>query len=151
MMYRQITVRDAAYEKEKELRSAVLRKPLGLELSKEDIKDDANRDHLVAIDSLGRVVGCVLMSKEGDAARIRQMAVAESVQHQGIGRALIQRMEKIAIQMECKKATMHARCLAQGFYEKLGYKVISSVFLELEIPHVVMEKTLSLMAPNERS
>jgi predicted GNAT family N-acyltransferase len=37
---------------------------------------------------------------------------------------------------------MHARKNAIGFYEKMGYQVTSEEFLEVTIPHVVMEKKL---------
>jgi GNAT superfamily N-acetyltransferase len=124
MLYRQITPEDAEYPGEQELRSAVLRRPLGLELSREDIQEDRARIHLVAIDAQERVVGCVLMAREGDTARIRQMAVAKGVQRQGVGRELMRQIEAIAIRMGCPRASMHARCGARGFYEKLGYKAV---------------------------
>jgi predicted GNAT family N-acyltransferase len=37
---------------------------------------------------------------------------------------------------------MHARKDAQGFYEKMGYKVSGGEFSEITIPHLVMEKKL---------
>ena len=37
---------------------------------------------------------------------------------------------------------MHARANAVGFYEKMGYKVIGDEFIEVTIPHYVMEKRL---------
>jgi predicted GNAT family N-acyltransferase len=37
---------------------------------------------------------------------------------------------------------MHARKSATGFYEKLGYTTDGQEFLEVTLPHVVMEKLL---------
>jgi predicted GNAT family N-acyltransferase len=37
---------------------------------------------------------------------------------------------------------MHARKTALGFYEKLGYRVAGDEFIEVTIPHYVMEKDL---------
>jgi predicted GNAT family N-acyltransferase len=37
---------------------------------------------------------------------------------------------------------MHARDTAIGFYEKYGYKVKGEQFIELNIPHHIMEKRL---------
>jgi predicted GNAT family N-acyltransferase len=37
---------------------------------------------------------------------------------------------------------MHARDTAIGFYEKLGYKVKGDGFIEVNVPHHVMEKEL---------
>jgi hypothetical protein len=58
MLYRQITIHDPEYAKEKELRLSVLRKPLGLPLSPEDTQNDGDRIHLVA---LGRVFKFVIV------------------------------------------------------------------------------------------
>jgi len=143
MLYRQITIHDPEYAKEKELRLAVLRKPLGLALSAEDTQNDGDRIHLVAQDAPGEVVGCVLVEKEGLSARIRQMAVADSHRFKGIGRHLVQFAERVSEQWGCSCVYMHARCEAREFYEKLGYRVMSSVFNELDIPHVTMNKQLA--------
>jgi predicted GNAT family N-acyltransferase len=37
---------------------------------------------------------------------------------------------------------MHARKSAVGFYEKLGYHIASEEFMEVNIPHYMMEKML---------
>jgi predicted GNAT family N-acyltransferase len=37
---------------------------------------------------------------------------------------------------------MHARVNAVGFYEKVGYRVHGDQFVEVTIPHYVMEKQL---------
>jgi predicted GNAT family N-acyltransferase len=37
---------------------------------------------------------------------------------------------------------MHARKTAKGFYEKLGYAVTGDEFMEVTIPHYIMEKAL---------
>jgi predicted GNAT family N-acyltransferase len=37
---------------------------------------------------------------------------------------------------------MHARKTAAGFYRKFGYEISGQEFLELSLPHVIMEKQL---------
>jgi predicted GNAT family N-acyltransferase len=37
---------------------------------------------------------------------------------------------------------MHARDTAIGFYEKFGFKVNGNEFIEVNVPHHVMEKRL---------
>jgi predicted GNAT family N-acyltransferase len=37
---------------------------------------------------------------------------------------------------------MHARSNAVGFYEKVGYRTIGEQFMEVTIPHFIMEKKL---------
>jgi predicted GNAT family N-acyltransferase len=140
MVFRRISTRDPEYAQELALRQAALREPLGLVLSAEDVRDDGERLHLLALDASGRAMGCVLVTLEGASARIRQMAVAEELRGRGLGRELMVRAEAIALEHGCVKVYLHARWEVHGFYEKLGYRVVSPLFLELEIPHVEMEK-----------
>jgi ribosomal protein S18 acetylase RimI-like enzyme len=50
--------------------------------------------------------------------------------------------ENIARDRGYKILSMHARINAVGFYEKMGYKVASEQFVEVTMPHYVMEKRL---------
>jgi predicted GNAT family N-acyltransferase len=70
------------------------------------------------------------------------MAVPNSMQGKGIGRALMVFAENIARDLGYKRLTMHARKTALGFYQKLGYQVTGDEFLEVTIPHFIMEKVL---------
>ena len=142
--YRQITTVDREYEAEKALRNRVLRAPLGLTLSEEDVRGEAQQIHVLALDERGEVVGCVLVAPSADGtARIRQMAVQEDFRGKGIGVGLMAQAETIACALPARKVTMHARLSARGFYERLGYRVTSEPFIEVTIPHVAMEKTLN--------
>lgn len=58
----------------------------------------------------------------------------------GLGRALMaESIKAIKNKMQCRKICMDAQKHAAGFYEKLGFKVMSDEFLEEGIVHVVME------------
>jgi GNAT superfamily N-acetyltransferase len=74
--------------------------------------------------------------------RLRQMAVNNTLQGKGIGRALMNFAENLARDRGYKRLTMHARKTAVGFYERLGYQISSPEFEEVTIPHYVMEKWL---------
>ena len=50
--------------------------------------------------------------------------------------------ENIARDMGYQTLMMHARVTATGFYEKMGYVKNDGQFIEITIPHVVMEKKL---------
>jgi predicted GNAT family N-acyltransferase len=140
---KQITTTDAEYESEKALRDAVLRRPLGMSLSADDLRGEDGQIHWVAIDEAGRVVGCVLLDPgTGGTGQIRQMAVAESRRGRGIGAALIARIEETARGLGIRKLLMHARAYARGFYERQGYHAASDVYIALTIPHIDMEKEL---------
>ena len=90
-----------------------------------------------------RLLGCCLLSPQDKATvRLRQMAVPNNMQGKGIGRALMIFAENIARDLGYKKLCMHARKTAKGFYEKLGYAVTGDEFMEVTIPHYIMEKAL---------
>ena len=50
--------------------------------------------------------------------------------------------ENLARDRGYKIMTMNARKNTAGFYERMGYKVTSNEFIQLTIPHIVMEKQL---------
>ena len=140
--YRQITVHDPLYDQEKELRTRILRTPLGLALTEADLRGEDQQVHIVALDEDEQVKGCVLVAFSGDRARIRQIAVDGDCQGKGVGRELMLRAEQ-AIRVRGKQTVMlHARITARGFFEKLGYRAVSGVFTEVTVPHIVLEKTL---------
>jgi predicted GNAT family N-acyltransferase len=125
-----------------ELRYHVLRKPLGLSFTKEDLEAEANFIHIGCFDE-DKIEGCCMLVPEGEkTVRLRQMAVTDGLQGKGIGRVLMNFAENVAKDMGNKKLNMHARKTALGFYEKLGYKICSDEFEEVNIPHYVMEKEL---------
>jgi len=143
--HRIITTADPEYESEKALRNRALRVPLGLTLSAADISGDDGPTHLVAIDDVGTVVACVLLEFPGDGtAHIRQMAVEEACRGRGIGAGLIAYAEQTARAMGIRKVNMYARVYARGFYERLGYHAVSQEFIAVTIPHIEMEKDLTI-------
>jgi GNAT superfamily N-acetyltransferase len=84
----------------------------------------------------------MLVREDAKSCRLRQMAVLNNLQGKGIGRALMNFAENIARDQGYRKLIMHARKTAVGFYEKLGYSVVGDEFLEVTIPHYIMEKKL---------
>ncbi len=124
------------------MRTDILRKPLGLTFTQEEL--DKERDEvLIGAFEDERMLGCCMLIKQPDnTVRLRQMAVMNNLQGKGIGRALMHFAENIARDMGYKKLSMHARKTAAGFYEKLGYQVTGDEFFEVTIPHYVMEKIL---------
>ncbi len=130
------------YQEMVELRRTILRKPLGLEFDPKELERE-KEDILIGCFEDDKLEGCCLLTKTDDKAiRLRQMAVLSGLQGKGFGRVLMQFAENIARDRGYKTITMHARKTAVGFYQKLGYKVSSDEFLELSIPHYIMEKDL---------
>ena len=130
------------YQQMVQLRNDILRKPLGLVFEKEELEKEAD-DILIGAFEDDRMLGCcMLIETEPGTVRLRQMAVLKNLQGKGVGRALMQFAENIARDRGYKKITMHARKTATGFYEKLGYVISGGEFMEVTLPHVVMEKRL---------
>jgi len=130
------------YEKMLKLRNDLLRKPLGLHFSTEEL-DKEKDDVLMGAFEDDRLLGCCLLTQvDARIIRLRQMAVPNNLQGKGIGRALMIFAENIARDMGYEILMMHARVTATGFYEKMGYVKKDGQFIEVTIPHIIMEKRL---------
>jgi predicted GNAT family N-acyltransferase len=125
------------------LRDAVLRAPLGLSLSCEDLEGESEHSFFVAL-LHGAVVGCLALTPQIDGqVQMRQVAVDPSLQGSGIGRSLVQAAELYASRQRLSRIVLHARETATQFYKQLGYRVEGEPFVEVGIPHRFMEKTLA--------
>jgi ribosomal protein S18 acetylase RimI-like enzyme len=130
------------YRQMVKLRDDVLRKPLGLGFTPQELESE-KENMLIGAFEEEDILGCCMLVEEGpETVRLRQMAVLNNLQGKGIGRALMTFAENIARDRGYRKLSMHARKNAIGFYEKMGYKVASDEFTEVTIPHFVMEKRL---------
>lgn len=130
------------YDQMVQIRMDILRKPLGLNFTPEELEKEKEEVLIGAFED-DRILGCcMLIKQEPGTVRLRQMAVMNNLQGKGIGRALMNFAENIARDLGYKKLVMHARKTATGFYEKQGYRISGEEFTEVTIPHYVMEKTL---------
>lgn len=130
------------YQQMVDLRHEILRKPLGLSFSQEEL-DKEKHEILIGAFEDDLMLGCCMLVKIlPTECRLRQMAVQNTLRGKGIGKALMVFAENIARDRGFKKMTMHARASALGFYEKLGYTIIGNEFEEITIPHYIMEKEL---------
>ena len=142
MAFRIIEHGTKEYQQMIDLRDHVLRKPLGLSFSREDLEKE-KEDILIGCFDDDKLEACCLLTKvDPKTVRLRQMAVLSGLQGKGVGRILMQFAENIARDRGYRKLLMHARKTALGFYEKLGYRVNGDEFVEVTIPHFVMEKDL---------
>ncbi len=124
------------------LREEILRRPLGLSFTPEELEKEKGNLMMAAYDDDKMLGCCMLVAEEPHTVRLRQMAVRNDLQGKGVGKALIQFAENLARDHGYRRITMHARKNALGFYEKMGYRVHGNEFEEVTIPHYVMEKDL---------
>lgn len=124
------------------LRDGLLRAPLGLDYSEEDVAAEATDVHVVAIEK-GEIVGTLLLrGREPGFVQMRQVAVAQKKHGRGIGKDLVKFAEAL-VWAECgDEIFLHSRESVVGFYEKLGYERVGDVFVEVGIPHLKMRKRL---------
>jgi GNAT superfamily N-acetyltransferase len=130
------------YHQMVKLRDDILRKPLGLGFTPEELEGEKDNMLIAAFEDEDILGCCMLVEEKADTVRLRQMAVLNDLQGKGIGRALMNFAENIARDRGYKTLTMHARINAVGFYEKMGYKTVGDQFIEVTMPHYVMEKRL---------
>ena len=130
------------YKQMVDLRYEILRKPLHLSFEAGEL-DKEQHDILIGAFEEEKILGCCLLTRiDKHAVRLRQMAVQNNLQGKGIGASMMHFAENVASDAGYKKLIMHARITAIGFYEKLGYKVTGHQFMEISIPHCIMEKKL---------
>ena len=130
------------YQQMLKLRDDILRKPLGLTFSPQELEKEKENLLIGAFEDEDMLGCCMLVEEKPGTVRLRQMAVLNDLQGKGIGRALMNFAENLARDSGYKILSMHARKNAIGFYEKMGYKVSGNEFIEVTIPHYVMEKEL---------
>ncbi len=124
------------------LRDLVLRKPLNLHFSQEDLAKEGSDYHIGATDG-DQIVGILLLTPLGDKRlKMRQVAVHPKCQGEGIGKKLVDFAEDFAIHLDFDIMELNARKTAVPFYLTKGYHTIGDEFVEVGIPHFKMSKGL---------
>jgi GNAT superfamily N-acetyltransferase len=130
------------YQKMIKLREDILRKPLGLTFDPAELEEEKENMLIGAFEDEKMLGCCMLVEEKPGTVRLRQMAVLNDLQGKGIGRALMNFAENLARDGGYKILSMHARKNSIGFYEKMGYNIKGDEFIEITIPHYIMEKQL---------
>jgi predicted GNAT family N-acyltransferase len=137
-----ITYHSSEYHEMLALRYKILREPWGLSFSEEDLQREED-DIFIACRENGCITGCCILTRISDeVVKLRQMAVDIPYQGKNVGRKIMAFAEQYAVEHGYSKVKLHARKTASGFYAKCGYAVSGEEFLEIGIPHFLMEKYL---------
>jgi predicted GNAT family N-acyltransferase len=130
----------ADYRQAVALRQKLLRDPLGLRFSSDDLAAEADERHFGAYARDGEILATLsLKPLKPGLWKMRQVAVSMEFQGTGIGRNLVYFAEN---QIAAACIELHARATVVGFYEKLGYTAYGPEFLEVTLPHRAMRKKL---------
>ena len=132
-----------AYDETVRLRDDILRKPLGLSFTAEDLALEFDSIHLACYDNHWNLMACLVMVWKGEDLKMRQVAVGEAFQRRGIGQFLVAESERVALEYGALKLVLNARETAVPFYQKLAYSTDGDRFEEVGIPHFKMYKKLS--------
>ena len=125
------------------LRHEVLRIPLGLAFTVDQLASESDSHHLAVFDEEGHILGCLMLTPHGDGEiQMRQVAVKPETQGTGLGRALVEEGERKARELGFTRIMLHARDVAIGFYARLGYVREGDLFTEVGIVHQQMAKNL---------
>ena len=142
MALKQIDHGSKEYKQMIALRMEILRKPLGLSFSDDELAKE-KEDILIGAFDEDTILACCLLTKiDNTTVKLRQMAVQNNLQGKGIGASMMSFAETVARDKGYKRLMMHARNTAIGFYEKFDFKVKGNEFIEVNVPHHVMEKRL---------
>lgn len=129
----------AEYAAMLELRERILRKPLGLTVTEAEKQMDLG-DYLLGAFEGDKIKGCLILQKKEDGSvKMRQVAVCETAQGRGIGRAMLHAAYDVLRGWGVTKLYCHARGTAVDFYRQNGWAVTSETFLEQNIPHCRMD------------
>ncbi|MFN5423307.1 MAG: GNAT family N-acetyltransferase [bacterium] len=132
----------ANYNEMVALRTEILRKPLGLVFSNEELEKE-KKDLLIGAFEDDRLMACCILTPLSKTSyKLRQMAVSQKMQRLGIGGLMLQFAENLARDARYNTMIINARTSAIGFYEKMGYAIHGGEFIEVGIPHVEMRKKL---------
>ena len=142
MALKQIDHGTIEYQQMVNLRNEILRQPLGLILTNDELAREKEDILIGAFDEDKMLACCMLTRADDKCLRLRQMAVQNNLQGKGIGASMLNFAEILSRDKGYRKLIMHARESAVGFYEKLGYRTVGDKFIEVTIPHFVMEKNL---------
>ena len=142
LKYSVISHNGAIYWSAVNLRSDVLRKPLGLEFSKEELLLEKDQIHIVGTLNEKLVASLSMVKVTDTTLKMRQVAVNTELQGKRIGAKLVAFSETWALENGYHEMILHAREAASKFYAKLSYHRVGDSFLEVGLPHYKMKKRL---------
>ena len=139
---KEIAFNSSDFKKAVTIREEILRSPLGLSFSKEELEEEASDFHFAGF-SGETMIGTLSLSPQNDETiRMRQVAVCSDYQKNGIGKQLVEFSENFAVKKGYKKMILHSREDVIPFYTKLGYSVFGDRFESVTLAHFCMERQL---------
>ncbi|MBC8045449.1 MAG: GNAT family N-acetyltransferase [Fimbriimonadaceae bacterium] len=131
------------YESAVDLRHDILRKPLGLVFTPQQLSEEKHNYHLAYYNDNILIAYLMLVPENDGRIKMKQVAVANTWQGKGVGSKLVLAAETFSKAKGFTVLYCHARDKAVPFYEKLNYNRVGDMFREVTIPHYQMDKELT--------
>lgn len=129
------------YKKCVTLREEILRKPLGLAFTREELEKEKDYIHIAGYIGSDLCATSMLIPEE-KRLKMRQVAVSKDLQGNGIASAMLEFCDDYAAKNGFKEIYCHVRATAIPFYEKNDYVLEGNFFIETSIPHRKMNKVI---------
>lgn len=142
MEFRTVAHYSKEYWKLVRLRDKILREPLNLMFSEEELFLENEQIHIGGFDEETAIASLSFVIQSPTLLKMRQVCVAADQQGKNFGKELIEFSEKWAKENNYNSLECNARESAIPFYESLGYEKIGNQFFEVKIPHYKMIKSL---------
>ncbi|MDG0843502.1 GNAT family N-acetyltransferase [Staphylococcus equorum] len=114
----------------------------GVPLENEIDQYEAIATHIIGYDKNNIPFATGRFRPYDNGVKIERVAVIVSHRKSGNGKLLMQFLEEIAKNQGHHSLILNAQCHAQAFYESLGYKPFGEIFIEENINHIAMEKSI---------
>ncbi len=130
------------YQATLQLRREVLRWPLGLDFTEEELAAERSDFHLANLEGEA-VLACLVFTPLGGCElKMRQVAVRPELQGEGLGKRLVKASEELAKRLGFELISLSARESAVPFYLTQNYEMVGEPYEEVTIPHRKMKKLL---------
>jgi predicted GNAT family N-acyltransferase len=100
---------------------------------------DAACRHVLALAGNAEVIATGRLLSDG---RIGRMAVLQAWRGCGVGRALLERLQQLALHDGLRQVYVHAQLEVAGFYSRADFQVSGQPFVTADIAHVAMTRVL---------
>ncbi|MGM9926296.1 MAG: GNAT family N-acetyltransferase [Bacillus sp. (in: firmicutes)] len=123
------------------IRHAVFMEEQQVDVESETDQYDETAAHFVLYDG-STPIGAGRFRTVDGTGKVERICILASSRRHGSGRLIMEAIEEYAKSRHIAKITLNAQSHAIGFYDKLGYHVISEEFIDAGIPHRTMVKQL---------
>lgn len=137
--FRILTIDSSEYDEYLALRNEVLRKPLGLEFTPEEMLREPSCIHIAGYLANNLCMTLALVP-EGAKLKMIQVATKPGLERRGIGSAALAFCERYCLERGIREIYCHARETAIPFYLRSGYVTEGENYILVGIPHVTMRK-----------